>query len=75
MNPLAEAILGEDATEVYEQLRPFMEWDEFKELGAMLEFCPIHYCDLQICIDDQVHGEVLQSLDNPDLARDMERGK
>lgn len=57
MDPLASAILNEDTTDIYQQLEPFISKAEFRDLGAKLEFCPLHYCDIQICIDDQVHGD------------------
>jgi len=46
-----------DSTDIYEALQPYLEPDVFKALGAKLELCPIHYCDFQICVDDQVHGD------------------
>jgi hypothetical protein len=27
----------------------------FSDLTLQLEFCPIHLCDAQICIDDETH--------------------
>ena len=60
---LARAILGSgddlwtDPVLVYERLRPFMKDRDYRDLGAQLELCPIHQCDIRICIDDQVHGE------------------
>ena len=60
---LAVAILGvegdlfTDPVLLYERLRPFMSDVEYRRLGASLELCPIHQCDIRVCLDDQVHGE------------------
>jgi hypothetical protein len=45
-----------DITDVYEALEPFMSDVDFVRLGGMLELCPQHYCDIQICRDDGIHG-------------------
>jgi len=47
----------EDLTDIYEYLQPLMSPRLFKMLGAALEFCPVHFCDLRICEDDQLHGD------------------
>ena len=45
-----------DHTAVYEALQSILDQRTFKRLGAALELCPVHCCDMQICLDDQVHG-------------------
>ena len=59
---LAEAMLGNDDGEIdhvviYERLNPLMSERDYRDLGAALELCPIHACDIRICLDDEVHGE------------------
>jgi hypothetical protein len=65
---LADALLGQsdgmDTTDVYESLKPFLSGEDFRNLGAALEFCPLHYCDIRICIDDGLHGDEVY-LDQP----------
>lgn len=63
---LAEAIMpsegGEaDRCELYEAVHPFLEPAAFRALGAMLELCPLHYCDIRICADDGLHGDEVYS--------------
>ena len=41
---------------VYEALAPFLSRADHVALGAMLELCPDHYCDIDICRDDGIHG-------------------
>jgi hypothetical protein len=59
LNALADAMLQipGDATEVYEALAQYLDAETFRNLGAKLELCPIHFCDFQICLDDEVHGD------------------
>lgn len=45
-----------DITDVYEALQPFLVPRDFHMLGLCLELCPAHFCDLQICMDDGIHG-------------------
>lgn len=60
---LAESLLAEDfdLCEVYERMQPLVAADVFKSLGAALELCPLHFCDLAICEDDGVHGDEVYS--------------
>lgn len=56
---LADAILDGgcyDAVPIYESLEDVLPPPVYRELGAMLELCPTHHCDIQICLDDMVHG-------------------
>jgi hypothetical protein len=48
---------GTDLTDLYEAMKPVLAPALFKELGAVLELCPIHCCDFQICVDDGIHGD------------------
>lgn len=41
---------------VYEALVPWLSSAEMRTLGQYLELCPVHYCDIRICIDDNEHG-------------------
>jgi len=59
---IADAMLPADGrdfdhTELYEALKPVLSDDQFRDLGAMLELCPLHYCDIRICADDGIHGD------------------
>jgi len=57
LNKLAETLIGEsDITDLYEALMPFLSLRDFILLGGLIELCPIHLCDIQICIDDRQHG-------------------
>ena len=57
---LASAILGAgddtDYTDVLETMQPFVSPQVFKRLAAAMDACPIHCCDIRICLDDEVHG-------------------
>ncbi len=62
---LADTLLGNsstlpddrlDMTDIYEALAMFLNDEDFKALGAKIELCPIHFCDIQICLDDEAHG-------------------
>jgi len=55
LDALASAILQEDLTDIYEQLSHVLTAYDHRELGIKLELCPTHYCDDQICRDDQAH--------------------
>lgn len=62
IHKLAEAILGQgdgehDLTNIFEALEPFMDKEDYVTLAEGMELCPVHHCDLQICIDDGVHGD------------------
>lgn len=54
---LAVAILSQgddkDLTDIYEALEPYLTLAQFVDLGTKMELCPIHYCDAQICRDDE----------------------
>jgi len=56
---LAKALLADehDYLEILETIKPNMAPDLFKRLCLMLEVCPVHVCDYQICVDDQLHGD------------------
>ncbi len=55
-----------DITDIYEALKPALTHRNFLDLGLALELCPQHYCDIQICLDDQVHGCEVYSQEVPD---------
>ena len=58
LEALAAAIVADepDSLDVFEALKPVLSREDFKRLGAMLDYCPIHVCDIQICLDDGIHG-------------------
>jgi hypothetical protein len=57
---LADLLLDQggdrDYLEALEGIKLNMEPENFKRLCAMMDVCPIHNCDIEICRDDQVHG-------------------
>lgn len=59
VDQLATALLSEDQdiTDIYEALQSLMGPKSHNLLGLKLELCPVHFCDIQICIDDQIHGD------------------
>jgi hypothetical protein len=66
---LADAITGKsqdyentDLCEIYETLQPVMPTERFIDLGCALELCPLHFCDMQICKDDGIHGDEVYGL-------------
>lgn len=59
LDDLAEVMLDQenhDITDVYEALKPLICHRWFQILGEKLELCPLHCCDIQICLDDRIHG-------------------
>jgi len=58
---LSKALLDDegdtDHTVVYELLQTLLPADDYRRLGAMLELCPLHHCDIRICADDGIHGD------------------
>jgi hypothetical protein len=48
------AIQGEsgDVTEPFDRVAEFLSVDDRGYLAEMLDLCPVHYCDVQICADD-----------------------
>jgi len=56
---LAKALLADegDLILILDHMKPNLAPDLFKRLCLMLEVCPVHVCDYQICVDDQLHGD------------------
>lgn len=55
MTALAERLLDStDMLELFELLAPFLTELDRIDLAAMIELCPIHFCDINICIDDEI---------------------
>lgn len=56
LDALADLILttpeSDMRPELCELLQPLLAPTIFVELCARLEICPIHYCDIEICNDD-----------------------
>lgn len=51
---LAKALLDDgEITGVYEALKPLLSAWDYETLGNMVELCPTHGCDVQICRDDK----------------------
>lgn len=44
-----------DIIDALTALRDLMTPPAFAELTLSIEFCPIHLCDAQICLDDETH--------------------
>lgn len=61
LDSLADALLegaySADHTQAYEALATLLQPNDHVELGARLELCPVHFCDIRICLDDEVHGD------------------
>lgn len=58
LDTLADLILGgEDHVSLYTTVKPFLTPTDRVLLAAKTEICPVHDCDIQICLDDEVHGE------------------
>lgn len=59
VDKLASALLDDegDYISVFHALEPLLTPPAFVALGAALELCPLHYCDIRICLDDREHGE------------------
>ena len=41
-----------DLLAAFTALEPLMRPDEYYTLARMLDLCPIHHCDIEICADD-----------------------
>lgn len=69
LGKLADAMHNEDGETdyiaIYEALKPYLMPDDFKQLGAMLELCPLHFCDIRICADDGLHGDEVYQCQDP----------
>lgn len=56
LNVLADEILeSSNGPVVYASLAHYLTHQQMIDLGAKCELCPVHYCDEQICRDDQNH--------------------
>ena len=55
LSDLASTMLDDekDHIDLFKALEPLLTRQQAVYLAAMLEICPIHYCDDQICRDDQ----------------------
>jgi hypothetical protein len=67
MPALAEALLAADADpfEALDLLKPELTPEAFSELALLLDVCPIHYQDLEICADDDILADTLSDLSTP----------
>lgn len=55
MTALAERLLeSSDMLELFELLAPMLTELDRIDLAAMIELCPMHFCDINICIDDEI---------------------
>jgi len=45
-----------DYLDVLEELKTLLPEQTFKTLCEETETCPVHVCDIQICLDDKEHG-------------------
>jgi hypothetical protein len=52
LETLGQAMVEPEVTELYEALKPFLTPAQHRELAEMLDLCPVHGCDIQICRDD-----------------------
>lgn len=43
-----------DALDALDALRPLLDTHHFNALCAMLDICPMHICDIDICADDDI---------------------
>jgi len=44
---------GIDFLDAFQAMEPLLSREQFIDLAGILSVCPIHYCDIEICIDDQ----------------------
>lgn len=57
LDALADFLLTQESDirpEAIELLRPFLTTHDHLELCARIDICPMHYCDLEICADDEI---------------------
>lgn len=52
---LADLLIASDIDicDAFLILRELLDGEKMMELADMLEICPIHACDINICVDDQ----------------------
>lgn len=53
---LADTIIGNcdevDILDAYERIAPELHEDVRNELANLLDICPVHVCDVEICMDN-----------------------